>query len=766
MEVRAYTLPDNDGAYAFKYGPVVLSAELGTDDKMDLTTCGVAVSIPKTKVVGLESASPKDGKRAVLGTETIDIEDYTVDDFMENINQHLVKTVGEDGNLAFKLEGTDHDLIFSTHYLQHTQRYGIYWYFTGADSSAEDQQAVILKQKEEGRANQAKIDVIKAGYGQYENDNIHQLDDNNGAGSVGGSDEALNGMTTRYAKPGGFFTYRMIVNKEKKNYILCNLAKIDNGKTLKITAGDQVIYQEKLNYSGKDAVYEMKIEIPEDAVKKAQSITVDDTATGTQKTYDVVPLKFEGAANETSARLVEEMYISTSYSKNAYLVSLTPNVGTVEMKEDSCLITVPTETQEVGLTAKLADTYGLLYVNDILVNDSAVQKIALEGDKTVAALRVYAEDHETYQDYAVTIERKDVAEEVLVSQILTGWSQKTMLTGESILIDAKVLPENAANKNLKYESGNEKVAVVTGNKITAAAPGTTVITVSATDGSGVKTSLTVTVKAPAPKPVPVQSISLNPTAKTVTVGESFALQAQISPGDASNKNVTFTSSNTRAVTVNKNQVVAKEPGQAVVTVTAQDGSGVKASMTVTVKLAVPGKVKAVQSGAAKVKVSWSKSPKAVKYNVYRSTKAKSGYRKIKTVTSSSYTDRKVTAGKTYYYKVQAVASSGAYNSADSAAVKASLLKVPSIKVKSAKKGRVDISWKKISGASGYEIYVSADKSKGYKKKAVVKKQKTVKTSVKGLKSKKKYYVKIRAYRTVDKKKVYGSYSKIKGITIK
>ena len=408
----------------------------------------------------------------------------------------------------------------------------------------------------------------------------------------------------------------------------------------------------------------------------------------------------------------------------------------------------------------------MLYVKDIMVKDATVQKIALKGDKTGAALQVYAEDHKTYQAYTVTIERKDVAKVVLVSKILTGWSQKTKLTGESILIDAKVLPENAANKSLKYQSGNEKVAVVTGNKITAAAPGTTVITVSATDGSGVKTSLTVTVKAPAPKPVPVQSISLNPTAKTVTVGESFALQAQISPGDASNKNVTFTSSNTRAVAVNKNQVVAKEPGQAVVTVTAQDGSGVKASMTVTVKLAVPGKVKAVQSGAAKVKVSWSKSSKAVKYNVYRSTKAKSGYRKIKTVTSSSYTDRKVTAGKTYYYKVQAVASSGSYNSADSAAVKASLLKVPSIKVKSVKKGRVDISWKKISGASGYEIYVSADKSKGYKKKAVVKKQKTVKTSVKGLKSKKKYYVKIRAYRTVDKKKVYGSYSKIKGITIK
>lgn len=357
-------------------------------------------------------------------------------------------------------------------------------------------------------------------------------------------------------------------------------------------------------------------------------------------------------------------------------------------------------------------------------------------------------------------------EAVLVSQILPGWSQKTMITGESTLIDVKVLPENAANKSLKYQSDNEKVAAVSGNKITAAAPGTAIITVSAEDGSGVKVSLSVTVKAPAPKPVPVKGIALNPTSKTVTVGESFALQALISPENASNKKVTYSSSNAKSVAVNGNSILAKEPGKSVITVMAQDGSGVKASMTVTVKLAAPGKVKAVQSGAEKVKVSWSKSSKAVKYNLYRSTKAKSGYRKIKTVTSSAYTDRKVTAGKTYYYKVQAVASEGVYSSANSAAVKASLLKIPSIKVKSAKKGRANISWKKISGASGYEVYMSQYKSKGFKKKAAVKKQKVVSASVKGLKSGKKYYVKIRAYRTINGKKVYGAYSKIKSITIK
>ena len=62
--------------------------------------------------------------------------------------------------------------------------------------------------------------------------------------------------------------------------------------------------------------------------------------------------------------------------------------------------------------------------------------------------------------------------------------------------------------------------------------------------------------------------------------------------------------------------------------------------------------------------------------------------------------------------------------------------------------------------------MSQYKSKGFKKKAAVKKQKVVSASVKGLKSGKKYYVKIRAYRTINGKKVYGAYSKIKSITIK
>lgn len=766
MNVTAHTLFDNNNAYGFKYGPVVLSAELGTDNQMDLTTCGVAVSIPRTKTVGSESASPKDGSRAVLGTETINLDSVTKDTFLGNINDYLVQTTGENGKLAFELKGTDHELTFTTHYQQHEQRYGIYWYLNGAGGDAEDQQKIILEQKEIGRANQAKIDVIKAGYGQYENDDIHKLEDNHGVGSTGGSDEAVNGMTTRYANADGYFSYRMIVNKEKTNYILAKLARIDNGKTLTITAGDTVIYNQTLNYSGKDNLYENKIEIPKDVVDKAQTITVEDTATGTQKSFDVVTLKFTGAPGEASARLVEEMYISTSYNKNASLISLTADKGTVAIEKDGYRITVPKETKEVGLTTKLADTYGLLYVNGILVNDSAAQKFSLEQDTTTIAFKVYAEDHETSKDYSITIKRAAEPEKILVQEITLSPTAQTLDIGESFTIAANIKPNNASNLSLRYTSDKPLTAEVTGNKVTAKSPGTAIITALSQDGSGVMAVMTVTVKAPLPEKVSVKGITLSPSSKKLTVGESISLTTVVSPSNATNKAVLYTSSNPLAVTVNENKVTAKSAGTAIITAAAQDGSGIKATMSITVKLAPPKNVKVQQTGTKSVKLSWSKAAGAKKYDIYRSNKASTGYRKVKTVTGASYTDKKTGAGKTYYYKVRAIGSTSAYNSSDSSTAKISLLKKPSISLKAGKTGQVKVGWKKISGASGYEVYVSDKKSKGYKRKAMIKKQSTVSTTVKKLSRDKKSYVKIRAYKMTNGRKVYSEYSKVKSVIVK
>ena len=88
------------------------------------------------------------------------------------------------------------------------------------------------------------------------------------------------------------------------------------------------------------------------------------------------------------------------------------------------------------------------------------------------------------------------------------------------------------------------------------------------------------------------------------------------------------------------------------------------------------------------------------------------------------------------------------------------------KVKAAKKA-IAVEWKKVSGVKGYQIQVATDKKfKKNKKTVTVKKQKTTKVTVKKLKAKKKYYVRIRTYKTVNGKKVYSSWSKVKTVKTK
>ena len=87
-------------------------------------------------------------------------------------------------------------------------------------------------------------------------------------------------------------------------------------------------------------------------------------------------------------------------------------------------------------------------------------------------------------------------------------------------------------------------------------------------------------------------------------------------------------------------------------------------------------------------------------------------------------------------------------------------------IKTAKKA-ISVTWKKVGGVKGYQIQVATDKKfKKNKKTVTVKKQKTTKTTVKKLKAKKKYYVRVRTYKIVNGKKVYSSWSKVKSVKTK
>ena len=94
-------------------------------------------------------------------------------------------------------------------------------------------------------------------------------------------------------------------------------------------------------------------------------------------------------------------------------------------------------------------------------------------------------------------------------------------------------------------------------------------------------------------------------------------------------------------------------------------------------------------------------------------------------------------------------------------------KKTSIKKLSKGKKKFTVTWAKVSGVKGYQIQYSSDKKfKKNNKSVTVTKQKTTKATVKKLKSKKKYYVRVRTYKTVNGKKIYSPWSKVKSVKTK
>lgn len=108
MQITVHPLADNKNCVAFKYGPYLLSADMGQDN-MTTDVTGVNVTIP----------NPCDNMSDVLV-----IQNDTVENWLDNINENLVKWENE---LKFTLKGADRELVFSPHYKQHTSRYGIYF---------------------------------------------------------------------------------------------------------------------------------------------------------------------------------------------------------------------------------------------------------------------------------------------------------------------------------------------------------------------------------------------------------------------------------------------------------------------------------------------------------------------------------------------------------------------------------------------------------------------------------------------------------------
>ena len=403
MNIVPYTLADNRGTvFAFKYGPVVLAAELGKDKAMTLRQVGVQCDVAANKIIrgklmNLNGNYGGTSGLPVLEGETICTNGVSVEQFMNDINEHLVRVGRDDGNsangtngdnLVFELrdiDGTNGDkpLIFSPYYKLNDQRYGIYWLFSEKPNTENG----IIESKRAARDTRVYLDGIGVGYGAQTEGNakMYPCMEEKGTGSVG-DPNAL----TRYAKKGGSFSYLFQVDPEKKNYLICGFLKEDNGKTLCIKCGKIKIAEITLNGSEESKSFEL----PQKAVKTAKKFDGKN----------VIRISFSGKNDEESARIVSPAKTCTEYNHNAGIESIFVNGTKAEaLPNGNFKATAQKNAAFIKLNVKLSDENGLLYINDKLVDDTKEISIPVTTNPQLLGLKVYAEDHETAVEKSLLI---------------------------------------------------------------------------------------------------------------------------------------------------------------------------------------------------------------------------------------------------------------------------------------------------------------------------------------------------------------------------
>ena len=151
----------------------------------------------------------------------------------------------------------------------------------------------------------------------------------------------------------------------------------------------------------------------------------------------------------------------------------------------------------------------------------------------------------------------------------------SLLPGEKATLTATVTPADATDMKIAWASSNDGVATVSSSgEVTAVSPGNCIISATC---DGKSASCEVTVIRPA---IPVESVSLDKTEANLLVGESLMLNAVVLPDDATDKEITWTSSSTDVATVENGKVTALSPGETTVTATA---GGISATCSVSVR---------------------------------------------------------------------------------------------------------------------------------------------------------------------------------------
>ena len=222
-------------------------------------------------------------------------------------------------------------------------------------------------------------------------------------------------------------------------------------------------------------------------------------------------------------------------------------------------------------------------------SNTSVATVASDGTVTpkgkgTATITVKSSISKDSKTCSVTVTSEPVVTKV--TSISLNYSSLLLTEGAGRYLTATVYPSDATDKSVYWSSSNSSVVSVNSSGyVTAKSVGNATITCRANDGSGKYATCSVTVEA---APIKVTSISLNYSSFSIDNGDYKYLVATVYPSNATNKNVSWSSSKSGVATVSSSgRVEAKSVGSAIITCTADDGSGVYATCSVTVNKVYP-----------------------------------------------------------------------------------------------------------------------------------------------------------------------------------
>ena len=308
---------------------------------------------------------------------------------------------------------------------------------------------------------------------------------------------------------------------------------------------------------------------PDNATNKTVTWTSSSSSIATVDQNGKITAVSEGTATITAKAGDKTATCSVTVKKNTVAVeSVTLDKSSLEL----------TEGETATLTATVKPDNATNKTVTWSSDKTSVATVDANGKVTAVAegtATITAKAGDKTATCSVTVKKSVVAVESVTLDI----TYTILNTGETLTLTATVKPDNATDKTVTWSSSNSSVATVDANgKVTAVAQGTAIVTAKAGDKTATCTVIVMKTD------IPVESITLDKYYLELTEGETGTITATVKPDNATNKTVTWSSSNPTIAAVDQNgEVTAVKEGTVTITAKAGDKTG---TCMVTVKKSV------------------------------------------------------------------------------------------------------------------------------------------------------------------------------------